>query len=81
MPAVKREVERRQRPKRTWGPNSLIARLKQIDTTIHRCRAGWLTIVIGLGVAGATVHFWNAVFCLFFFFVGSGAWMVEKAKK
>lgn len=39
------------------------------------CRSGWITCMVGLSVAGSTVHYWNALFCLFCFLLGSGAWM------
>ena len=31
VPAIKAELERRSRPKRTWGANSPIAKLKGLD--------------------------------------------------
>lgn len=34
---------------------------------------GWIVSIIGVVVAGATVHFWNALFVYFSFFVGLGA--------
>ncbi|RLS58103.1 MAG: hypothetical protein DWH91_03200 [Planctomycetota bacterium] len=38
-------------------------------------RAAWLVCMIGLSIAGSTVHYWNALFCLFAFLLGSGAWL------
>lgn len=35
---------------------------------------GWAFTVIGLIVAGTTVHFWNALYVYFFFLLGAGAW-------
>ncbi len=35
---------------------------------------GWAFSLIGMIVAGCTVHFWNAAFVYFFFFLGAGAW-------
>lgn len=35
---------------------------------------GWTITMIGLIVAGSTVHFWNALFAYFFFILGAGAW-------
>lgn len=34
---------------------------------------GWIVSFIGVSVAGATVHFWNALFVYYSFFVGLGA--------
>ena len=31
--------------------------------------------MFGLILAGTTVHYWNATFCLFMFLLGSGAWL------
>jgi hypothetical protein len=56
-------------------------RLKTTDPNIRLCRAGWLTSLGGLSLAGATVHFWNATFCWLFFFLGAGMWIVELAIK
>lgn len=40
-----------------------------------RCRLAWIIGLAGLFVAGATVHYWNALFVLFFFYLGSGIWI------
>lgn len=42
----------------------------------RRCRAAWMAMVAGLTMAGCTVHFWNALFCLFCFLLGSGVWII-----
>ena len=55
-----------------------MARLGNLDPVSHRCRAAWLITIAGLAVAGATVHFWNAILCLFFFVLGSGVWLIER---
>ncbi|MCY2965906.1 MAG: hypothetical protein NT069_20135, partial [Planctomycetota bacterium] len=44
---------------------------------IAYCRTGWITCLVGLSVAGSTVHYWNALFCLFCFLMGSGVWMTS----
>lgn len=41
----------------------------------RNCRAAWIIGMIGLSIAGSTVHYWNALFCLFCFLIGSGVWM------
>lgn len=42
---------------------------------IRNCRSAWIIGMIGLSIAGSTVHYWNALFCLFSFLIGSGVWM------
>ena len=54
-----------------------LSHLRAGVSQIHRCRAAWLTTIAGLAIAGGTVHFWNAVFCLLMFFIGSGVWMLD----
>jgi hypothetical protein len=44
---------------------------------IEHLAAGWMTSVLGLSLAGCTVHFWNALFALFCFLLGAGAFMAE----
>ncbi|MBS0262848.1 MAG: hypothetical protein JSS02_12920 [Planctomycetes bacterium] len=46
---------------------------------VQRSRMGWIVCLVGLSVAGSTVHYWNALFCLFCFLLGSGAWMALPA--
>jgi O-antigen ligase len=43
------------------------------DQTSH-LRIGWTFSVIGVILAGTTVHFWNSLFCYFGFLLGAGAW-------
>lgn len=52
--------------------------LKHLDRQMLDYRTGLLITIIGLCVAGATVHFWNAVFCLFMFLLGSGMWLLNE---
>lgn len=42
---------------------------------VRNCRAAWIIGMIGLSIAGSTVHYWNALFCLFAFLIGAGVWM------
>lgn len=44
---------------------------------VQRSRSAWLICMVGLSIAGSTVHYWNALFCLFAFLLGSGAWMAQ----
>jgi len=41
-------------------------------------RLGLLVTLGGLIIAGATVHYWNHIYALFMFLLGSGAWMLDK---
>jgi hypothetical protein len=57
-----------------------VGRNKQLeDPHARNCRLGWMFSLIGLIVAGSTVHYWNATFCLFMFLLGAGAWMTRPA--
>lgn len=44
-------------------------------------RRAWLISLSGLALAGCTVHFWNALFSLFCFLLGSGVWLMEPQKR
>lgn len=52
-------------------------RLQALSKEQAACRIAWLISIIGLSMAGCTVHFWNALFCLFCFLVGAGVWLIE----
>lgn len=41
-------------------------------------RKAWMISLTGLCLAGATVHYWNAIFVFFCFFVGAGGWMAAR---
>ncbi len=41
------------------------------------CRAGYLTAVGGLIIAGGTVHYWHGVMAFVMFFFGSGVWAID----
>ncbi|PSL21971.1 hypothetical protein [Shimia abyssi] len=43
----------------------------------RRARHAWAFTLFGISVAAATVHLWNALFVLFFFLIGTGAWMLD----
>lgn len=58
----------------------LIKRISQLsisDPILKDCRRGWLISISALCIAGATVHFWGALYIHFFFLLGSIAWMLE----
>jgi hypothetical protein len=54
-----------------------IGRVKIADRETNSCRLGLLITLGGLAIAGSTVHFWNAIYCLFMFLLGSGAWILS----
>lgn len=41
------------------------------------CRAGYLTAMGGLIIAGGTVHYWTGVMAFVMFFFGSGVWAID----
>lgn len=43
----------------------------------RRARHAWAFTLFGITVAAATVHLWNALFVLFFFLIGAGAWFLD----
>ncbi len=50
------------------------------STTMQGIKKGWLFSLIGLIIAGCTVHFWNSLYAWFFFLLGSGAWIVSSCE-
>tara|TARA_B100001123_G_scaffold451055_1_gene626413 strand:- start:2234 stop:3628 length:1395 start_codon:yes stop_codon:yes gene_type:complete len=52
-----------------------LIRKHNVDPILRQSRLAWGITMISLAVVGLTVHFWNNIFCLFFFLIGSGAWM------
>ncbi|WP_164659302.1 hypothetical protein [Tropicibacter sp. Alg240-R139] len=54
-----------------------IGQRKRMPDTWRRARHAWAFTLFGIAVAAATVHLWNALFVLFFFLIGSGAWMLD----
>lgn len=59
------------------------ARLANLDLSESdaKYRKGWFVSFTALVVAGATVHYWNALYCLFMFFLGSSAWLFSSDNK
>ena len=43
----------------------------------RRARHAWAFTLFGITVAAATVHLWNALFVLFLFLIGAGAWLLD----
>lgn len=56
-----------------------LSKVKLDDSRLRAYRTGLLVTLIGLVVAGSTVHYWNATYCLLFFLLGSGRWLTGPA--
>ena len=52
-------------------------RRKDLPEDWRRARHAWAFTLFGISVAAATVHLWNALFVLFVFLIGAGAWLVD----
>ena len=58
-----------------------IGRMRNVDDTFNRYRSAWIIGIAGIAIAGVTVHFWNSLFGLFMFLLGTGAWMLDAPAK
>jgi len=54
-----------------------LGKRKHVDAALARYRAAWIISIAGIAIAGVTVHFWNSLFGLFMFLLGTGVWMVD----
>lgn len=54
-----------------------VGQRKHIPEEWRRARHAWAFTLFGIAVAAATVHLWNALFVLFFFLIGAGAWLLD----
>jgi hypothetical protein len=54
-----------------------VGRRKGLPPAWKRARHAWAFTLFGITVAAATVHLWNALFVLFLFLIGSGAWLYD----
>jgi hypothetical protein len=54
-----------------------VGQRKGLPDSWRRARHAWAFTLFGISVAAATVHLWNALFVLFFFLIGSGAWLLD----
>ncbi len=52
--------------------------MRKIDSLVYDYRKGWIISILGVAIAGGTVHLWNAIFCFYIFLLGSGVWMLER---
>jgi hypothetical protein len=50
---------------------------KDLPAEWKRARHAWAFTLFGITVAAATVHLWNALFVLFLFLIGAGAWLLD----
>lgn len=50
---------------------------KNPDRTIRNFALGWIIALIALSLAGATVHYWNALYAYFFFVMGLAGWIAD----
>ncbi len=55
----------------------VVGQRKNLPMEWRRARHAWAFTLFGIGVAAATVHLWNALFVLFFFLIGLGAWLID----
>ena len=55
-----------------------MCRRRIVEQADRMARKAWMATACGLLLAGCTVHFWNAIFCLFFFFLGAGTWLMGR---
>jgi hypothetical protein len=53
-----------------------VGRRRFRDRRLKAYRNGWLIAIVALIIAGSSVHFWNALYCLVMFLQGSGVWLL-----
>ena len=54
-----------------------VGQRKNLPDEWRRARHAWAFTLFGITVAAATVHLWNALFVLFLFLIGAGAWLLD----
>lgn len=54
-----------------------VAQRRGLPESWRRARHAWAFTLFGITVAAATVHLWNALFVLFIFLIGAGAWLYD----
>ena len=52
-----------------------MANRKNLDKQSENCRMGWMVTMVGLVLTAWTVHYWNSLYVLFTFLIGSGVWV------
>ena len=58
-----------------------LAKRKVLSSAQMRIRMAWIIGIFALFIAGCTVHFWNALFSYYFFFLGTIVWLVTVPDK
>ena len=58
-----------------------LSRQELADPLDRACRAGYLTTVGGIVIAGGTVHYWSTMFAFVVFVFGMGVWMIAGGAK
>ena len=54
-----------------------VSRSELTDPLARACRAGYLTALGGMILAGGTVHYWGNIFSFIVMVIGAGAWMAQ----
>jgi hypothetical protein len=55
--------------------------MQRTDRETRSFAFGWMTCLIALTLAGCTVHYWNALYAYFFFFLGLAGWLADPVRK
>ena len=58
-----------------------VARNNSASLPVKNAARAWAFGLAGLVIVGCTVTFWNSMFVLFFYILGSGCWLLEPQKK
>ena len=53
---------------------------KGLDERASNYRTGYVISLLGLYIAGWTVHYWNSVYILLIFLLGCGPWFLDAAR-
>lgn len=54
-----------------------LGRIRKLPFQAAQCRKGLIITLCAFAVAGITVHFWNAIYVLLIFLLGSSMWLFE----
>jgi len=49
---------------------------EMLKEDFKNARLGWVISILGVCIAGCTVHFWNMLYVWFFYLLGSGVWLI-----
>jgi hypothetical protein len=58
-----------------------LGRIRKLSFQAAQCRKALIITLLGIAVAGITVHFWNATYVVFIFLLGSGMWLLEHGSR